>query len=142
MTRFKIGTVLLGLMIGVLAAAPANAWKRGNVEVLAVVPDNARRRPHGRARRQHLRFDVRLQHPGRARGPAVLFVFSPNGNGQPAPIANSTASDRAHARARLQSGQQRPAGHRLWGRKSPQGRPEDRCVHVFMDPMPVPASMR
>ena len=27
-------------MIAVLAAAPANAWKRGNVEVLAVVPDH------------------------------------------------------------------------------------------------------
>ena len=36
MTRLKIGRVLLGLMIGVLAATPANAWKRGNVEVLAV----------------------------------------------------------------------------------------------------------
>ena len=38
MTRLKIGGVALGLMIGVLAATPANAWKRGNVDVLAVLP--------------------------------------------------------------------------------------------------------
>ena len=39
MTRLKIGAAVLGLMIGVLVAAPANAWKRGNVQVLAVLPD-------------------------------------------------------------------------------------------------------
>jgi hypothetical protein len=39
MTRFKVGAAALGLMIGVLAAAPASAWKRGPVQVLAVLPD-------------------------------------------------------------------------------------------------------
>ena len=39
MTGFKIGAAALGLMIGVLAAAPASAWKRGPVQVLAVLPD-------------------------------------------------------------------------------------------------------
>jgi sugar lactone lactonase YvrE len=38
MTRYRIGAAALGLMFGVLAAAPANAWKRGNVDVLAVLP--------------------------------------------------------------------------------------------------------
>jgi hypothetical protein len=39
MTRFKIGAAMFGLMIGVLAAAPAGAWQRGDVDVLAVLPD-------------------------------------------------------------------------------------------------------
>ena len=39
MTGFKIGAAALGLMIGVLVSAPANAWKRGPVQVLAVLPD-------------------------------------------------------------------------------------------------------
>lgn len=38
MTRFKIGAAALGLMIGLLGAAPANAWYRGHVDVLAVLP--------------------------------------------------------------------------------------------------------
>jgi hypothetical protein len=39
MTRFKIGAAVLGLMSGVLAAAPVSAWQRGDVDVLAVLPD-------------------------------------------------------------------------------------------------------
>jgi hypothetical protein len=39
MTGFKIGAAALALMIGVLGAAPANAWQRGGVDVLAVLPD-------------------------------------------------------------------------------------------------------
>jgi hypothetical protein len=39
MTVFKIGAAALGLMLGILAASPAGAWKRGAVEVLAVLPD-------------------------------------------------------------------------------------------------------
>jgi hypothetical protein len=39
MTGLKIGAAALGLMIGVLVAEPASAWKRGPVQVLAVLPD-------------------------------------------------------------------------------------------------------
>jgi sugar lactone lactonase YvrE len=39
MKAFKIGAAALGLMIGVFAAVPADAWKRGDVDVLAVLPD-------------------------------------------------------------------------------------------------------
>ena len=39
MTGFKIGAAALGLMIGVLGAATVNAWERGDVDVLAVLPD-------------------------------------------------------------------------------------------------------
>ena len=39
MTGFKVGAAALALMTGVLGAAPANAWKRGEVDVLAVLPD-------------------------------------------------------------------------------------------------------
>ena len=37
MTGLKIGAAALGLMIGVLGGAPASAWKRGPVQVLAVL---------------------------------------------------------------------------------------------------------
>jgi sugar lactone lactonase YvrE len=94
MTRFKIGTVLLGLMIGALAAAPANAWKRGNVQVLAVVPDNHVEGltvgPDGNIYVSTFGFNTKTEPPG----PAQLFVFSPNGkllNNGPVQIANSTA---------------------------------------------------
>ena len=38
MTRCKIGAAALGLMIGLLGAAPAMAWDRGNVDLLTVLP--------------------------------------------------------------------------------------------------------
>ena len=94
MTRFKIGTVLLGLMIAVLVAAPANAWKRGSVEVLAVVPDNHVEGltvgPDGNIYVSTFGFNTPSEPPG----PALLFVFSPNGKlvkNPPVAIANSSA---------------------------------------------------
>jgi hypothetical protein len=39
MTRFKIGAAMFGLMIGAFATIPAGAWERGDVDVLAVLPD-------------------------------------------------------------------------------------------------------
>src|SRR5215467_9984138 len=92
MTRFKIGTVLLVLMIAVLAAAPANAWKRGNVDVLAVVPDNHVEGltvgPDGNIYVSTFGFNTPSEPPA----PALLFVFSPNGKLlRKVPIANSTA---------------------------------------------------
>jgi sugar lactone lactonase YvrE len=78
MTRFKIA-VALGLMIGVLAAAPAYAWKRGNVDVLAVVPGNSVEGltvgPDGNIYVSTFGFNSQ----GALTGNAVLFVFSPNG---------------------------------------------------------------
>ena len=39
MKRFLIGAAALGLVAGLLAATPAGAWDRGQVDVLAVLPD-------------------------------------------------------------------------------------------------------
>ena len=39
MSRFRVVTTALGLALGVLTAAPAAAWDRGEVDVLAVLPD-------------------------------------------------------------------------------------------------------
>ena len=38
MTRLKFAAAALGLTISVLAAAPASAWKRGDVNILAELP--------------------------------------------------------------------------------------------------------
>ena len=81
MTRLKIGGVALGLMIGVLAATPANAWKRGNVDVLAVLPEATGSvegltvGPDGNIYVPTFGFNTQ----GALSGPAVLFVISPNG---------------------------------------------------------------
>ena len=79
-------------MIAVLVAAPANAWKRGSVEVLAVVPDNHVEGltvgPDGNIYVSTFGFNT----PNEPPGPALLFVFSPNGKQlRKVPIANSTA---------------------------------------------------
>ena len=85
MTGFKIGAAALGLMIGVLAAAPANAWKRGPVQVLAVLPDVT---PGVKSSVEGLTVgpDGNIYVPtfgfnttGGISGNAVLFVISPNG---------------------------------------------------------------
>jgi sugar lactone lactonase YvrE len=39
MRAVKLASAALGLMIGALAAVPASAWTRGNVDVLFVLPD-------------------------------------------------------------------------------------------------------
>jgi sugar lactone lactonase YvrE len=82
MTRLKIGGVALGLMIGVLAATPANAWKRGNVDVLAVLPaatgsvEGLTVGPDdGNIYVPTFGFNTQ----GGLSGPATLFVISPNG---------------------------------------------------------------
>jgi sugar lactone lactonase YvrE len=72
-------------MIGVLAAAPASAWKRGPVQVLAVLPDVT---PGVKSSVEGLTVgpDGNIYVPtfgfnttGAISGPAVLFVISPNG---------------------------------------------------------------
>jgi sugar lactone lactonase YvrE len=92
MTRFKIAAAALGLMIGVLAVPPAYAWIRGNVSVLAVVPDNHVEGltvgPDGNIYVSTFGFNTQSEPPG----PALLFVFSPNGKlVTKVNIANSTA---------------------------------------------------
>ena len=39
MKRLKVSAIMLGLVAGFLGALPANAWDRGRVDVLAVLPD-------------------------------------------------------------------------------------------------------
>jgi sugar lactone lactonase YvrE len=85
MTQFKIVAAAIGLMIGVLAAAPADAWTRGEVEVLAVLPDvtpgvqssveGLTVGPDGNIYVPTFGFNTK----GALTGNAVLFVISPNG---------------------------------------------------------------
>ena len=85
MTGLKIGAAALGLMIGVLVAAPASAWKRGPVQVLAVLPDvtpgvkssveGLTVGPDGNIYVPTFGFNTK----GALTGNAVLFVISPNG---------------------------------------------------------------
>lgn len=86
MTRFKITAATFGLMIGVLAAAPASAWERGDVDVLAVLPDvtpgvkssveGLTVGPDGNIYVPSFGFNTQ----GAIGGNAVLFVISPKGN--------------------------------------------------------------
>ena len=74
-------TLLCGITIGVLAAAPADAWKRGDVDVLAVLPAAT-----GSVEGLTVGSDGNIYAPtfgfntaGAIPGSAVLFVISPNG---------------------------------------------------------------
>src|SRR6516225_8138560 len=86
MRGFKAAMATLGLMTGVLAATPADAWHRGNVQVLTVLPDIA---PGVKSSVEGLTvgpdgniyvptFGVNTNGPILT-GNAVLFVISPNG---------------------------------------------------------------
>ncbi len=89
MTRFKIGAaalgLMLGLMIGLLGAAPASAWDRGIVNVLAVLPDvtpgvqssveGLTVGPDGNIYVPTFGFNTE----GSLTGNAVLYVISPRG---------------------------------------------------------------
>src|SRR3984893_18717203 len=86
MTGLKIGAAALGLMIGALVSAPASAWKRGPVQVLAVLPDvtpgvkssveGLTVGPDGNIYVATFGFNTK----GALTGNAVLFVISPNGS--------------------------------------------------------------
>jgi sugar lactone lactonase YvrE len=93
MGTYKAVAAALGLMIGVLAAAPASAWKRGPVQVLAVLPDLIGQPPGVKSSVEGLTVGpdgniyvptfgfntIRPGMPGAPSGNAVLFVISPNG---------------------------------------------------------------
>lgn len=85
MARFKIGVAALGLIIGLLGAAPASAWDRGRVQVLTVLPNLLSGQassvegltvgPDGNVYVPSFGFNT----TGSTTGPADLFVISPNG---------------------------------------------------------------
>ena len=86
MTRLSFAAVALALTIGALAAVPAHAWKRGEVDVLAVLPDVT---PGVKSSVEGLTVgpDGNIYVPsfgfnttGAIAAPAVLFVISPSGN--------------------------------------------------------------
>jgi len=92
MRQFKVAAAALGLVIGVLAAAPASAWNRGNVQVLTVLPDLINQPgvkssvegitvgPDGNIYVPSFGFNAtKPGTPGAISGPANLFVISPNG---------------------------------------------------------------
>jgi sugar lactone lactonase YvrE len=86
MKRFKICAAMLGLIIGTLAAAPVHAWDRGDVDVLAILPDvtpgvqssveGLTVGPDGNIYVPTFGFNTH----GALTGNAVLFVFKPNGD--------------------------------------------------------------
>ena len=85
MTALKIGAAALGLMIGAFGAAPVNAGERGEVGVLAVLPDVT---PGVKSSVEGLTvgLDGNIYVPtfgfntkGAIAGNAVLYVFTPNG---------------------------------------------------------------
>src|SRR6516165_5610370 len=92
MGALKVAAAALGLMIATLAAAPADAWNRGNVQVLTVLPDLLNQPgvkssvegltvgPDGNIYVPSFGFNTIMPgKPGAPTGPANLFVISPNG---------------------------------------------------------------
>src|ERR1700721_616655 len=81
MTRFKIATAVLGLLVGALGGAPAKAWKRGGVNVLATLPaatgsvEGLTVGPDGNIYVPTFGFNA----SGALSGNALLFLISPNG---------------------------------------------------------------
>jgi sugar lactone lactonase YvrE len=86
MTRFGFATAALALTLGAFATAPAHAWTRGDVDVLAVLPDVT---PGVKSSVEGLTVgpDGNIYVPtfgfnttGALAGPAKLFVISPGGS--------------------------------------------------------------
>ncbi len=85
MSRFRVVTTALGLALGVLTAAPAAAWDRGEVDVLAVLPDASPGQPSsvegltvgpdGNIYVPTFGFNAK----GALTGNAVLYVIRPDG---------------------------------------------------------------
>ena len=85
MTRCGVVTAAIGVALGVLTAAPAGAWDRGDVDVLAVLPDVAPGQPSsvegltvgpdGNIYVPSFGFNTK----GSLSGNAALFVIRPDG---------------------------------------------------------------
>ncbi len=82
MTRWRFAAAFLGLAVGVLAAAPASAWTRGDVHTLATLPGST-----GSVEGLTVGPDGNIYVPtfgfnagGALTGNATLFVISPSGN--------------------------------------------------------------
>ena len=85
MSRFRVVTTALGLALGVLTTAPAAAWDRGEVDVLAVLPDASPGQPSsvegltvgpdGNIYVPTFGFNAK----GALTGNAVLYVIRPDG---------------------------------------------------------------
>jgi sugar lactone lactonase YvrE len=82
MTRLKFAAAAFGLMIGALATAPANAWTRGEVDVLATLPfasgsvEGLTVGPDGNIYVPTFGFNAN----GAVSGNPILFVISPSGS--------------------------------------------------------------
>jgi DNA-binding beta-propeller fold protein YncE len=92
MTRLRFAAAALGLMAGVLAAIPAQAWKRGNVDVLAELPfasgsvEGITVGPDGTIYAPTFGFNAN----GALTGNALLFKITPNGKVSKVTIGNSS----------------------------------------------------
>jgi sugar lactone lactonase YvrE len=81
MTRSRFAAAALALVAGGLATVPAEAWKRGNVDVLAELPfasgsvEGITVGPDGNIYAPTFGFNAK----GEIKSPPLLFVISPNG---------------------------------------------------------------
>jgi len=86
MARFWVVTAALGLVFGMLTAAPAGAWDRGDVDVLMVLPDASPGKPSS-VEGLTVGPDGNIYVPtfgfnaaGALTGNSVLYVITPEGN--------------------------------------------------------------
>jgi sugar lactone lactonase YvrE len=92
MTRLKFAAAALGLVAGVIATAPAQAWKRGVVNILATLPfatgsvEGLTVGPDGNIYAPTFGFNAN----GALGGNALLFKITPNGTVSKVTIANSS----------------------------------------------------
>ena len=110
MTRIWCAAVLLGLMT---AVPPANAWDRGDVDVLTVLPDATPGQPSS-VEGLTVGPDGNIYVPsfgfntaGALSGNAALFVIKPDG--QVGAQSHHRQFKSPHAGTALQSGQRIPA---------------------------------
>ncbi|MBV8825683.1 MAG: SMP-30/gluconolactonase/LRE family protein [Bradyrhizobiaceae bacterium] len=92
MTGWKFAAAALALSVGAFAAVPAQAWKRGNVDVLATLPfasgsvEGITVGPDGNIYAPTFGFNA----SGPLSGNALLFKITPNGKVSKVTIANSS----------------------------------------------------
>ena len=143
MRRFWSAAVLLGI----LSATPVSAWDRGDVDVLAVLPDVTPGVPSS-VEGLTVGPDDNIYVPsfgfnatGAISGNAVLYVIKPNGN--LVREGHDRQFQSAHARLGLQSGQRLSSGPRFWGRQGLAcGSGDRRFVGLHRSQSQVRASMR